>query len=86
MKTTKQPIHNVKTQINSAIYYSTDKDGTIDLQILKNHLKEMLDEQKHQIGLQFKDWFFSTKTDIYEVIEDAIERITGVKCKKYEEN
>ena len=46
----------------------------------------MLDEQKHQIGLQFKDWFFSTKTDIYEVVEDAIERITGVKCKKYEEN
>ena len=83
MKTTKQPIHNVKTQINSAIYYSTDKDGTIDLQILKNHLKEMLDEQKHQIGLAFKDWFENIDN---EFVDDAIFRITGVKCKKYEEN
>ena len=47
----------------------------------KFRIKEQ--ELKKKIGLAFKDWFENIDN---EFVDDAIFRITGVKCKKYEEN
>lgn len=41
-------------------------------------LHQELDRKEKEIGKEFVKWFYES----YEVIEDAIFRITGVECSK----
>lgn len=46
-------------------------------------LQQAIAGERERIGKEFKKWFNDGENDelnSYEVIEDAIERITGIKC------
>lgn len=45
-------------------------------ELLEKFYNEIREEVKQEIGLEFKEWYYE---DSNEVIEDAIERITGIK-------
>lgn len=43
--------------------------------------QQAIAEERERIGKELKEWFNDVDIDkSYEVIEDAIERITGIKC------
>ena len=62
--------------------YDLDANKPLYRAILKAHRSRSgLKKQKRRIGLSFWRWFYSTGN---ETTEDAIERITGVKDRRFD--
>ncbi len=47
--------------------------------LIKSFIRQTLTNEKLEIGNKFWEWFYDEKKYRYESVEEAIERITGVK-------